>query len=145
MVSHHDRNVPPLVPLSAKLHDAIFGAQERLGGGGSEGTDSSGPDSRKLPEQELTANLHFVRQRRSIFRRPAFHDVADIYIRAAEGNALLPGGTFDHLREELTSTADEGQALLIFIRSRALTDEHQPGAFIAGAEDELVATFVEAA
>jgi hypothetical protein len=80
-----------------------------------------------------------------VLRRAAFHHVADVDILAQQRNAFFFRGAFDHLREQLARTADERDALRIFVRARTFAHEDQLGLLVAHAEDDLVALFVQAA
>ncbi len=79
-----------------------------------------------LPEQELPAGLHLVRLRRPVLRRAALDDVADVDVLAADRDPFLGGCSVDHLGEQLARATDERQALRVFVRARALANEHQP-------------------
>ncbi len=75
----------------------------------------------------------------AIFRRAAFHDVADVHVFAAQAHC------FDHLREKFSGAADEWLALHVFVMAGAFTDEDEFGFRIAHAEDDFVARLVQAA
>ena len=57
----------------------------------------------------------------------------------------LLGRVFDHLGEQLAGAAHEGDALGVFIGARAFTHEDQRRVFVAHAENDFVAAFVQAA
>ena len=63
--------------------------------------------------------------------RAALHDVRDVDVRAAEAHGL------DHLREELPRAPDERLSLKVLVLAGALPDEHELGARVPHAEDEL--------
>ena len=76
--------------------------------------------------------IHFLEGGRAVFGRPAFEDVGDEDLVAAQAHALG-----DHVRQELAGAADERLALPVFVGARSLTDEHQSGLGRAGAENGL--------
>ena len=73
----------------------------------------------------------------AIFRRAAFHDVADVDVFSLQAHR------FDHLRQKFSGAADEGEALHVFIVAGAFADKNQFGFGIAVAEDDFVACFVK--
>src|SRR5260221_3093004 len=87
MISYDQRYIAPLQPFSTKLHDAFLGAKQRFHGDGTEGANRPGADHFKLAVKKLAADFHFVRLRRSIFRRAALDHVAYVDILALDGNA----------------------------------------------------------
>src|ERR1035437_1014161 len=114
-------------------------------GGAAESADDLGADRQELPVEELAADLHFIRFRGAILRRTALHHVGDVNILAEELDAFLLRRVFDHLGEQLSGAADEGDALRVLIGAGAFADEDQRGLWIANAEDDLIAAFGEAA
>ena len=117
----------------------------RARGGAAEGADDFGADRRKLAVEELAADLHFIRFRGAILRRTALHHVGDINVLAKQFDAFLLRRVFDHLGEQLSGAADEGDALRVLVGAGAFADENQRGLRIANAEDDLIAAFGEAA
>ncbi len=79
---------------------------------------------------------HLVALRRAIAGRTAFHDVGDVDILAANAHG------FDHVVEQLSGAAHEGLALRVFVGAGAFAHEHQVGARIAHAEDDLLAALL---
>ena len=126
-------------PLAAEARDALRGLQKRLRGAGPEATDHFRANRVELAKQIGRAGGDFVVLGQAIFRRPAFHDVADVDVLAAQTHRL------DHLREQFSGAADERFALNIFVVPRAFTDEHELGLRIPDAEDDVRARFVQLA
>jgi hypothetical protein len=133
------------MPLTAQLRDAFLGIQQRVHCCGTERTDCFRFDGHQLAEEKLPADLHLIGLRCAVVRWPALHDVADIHVRAADGNSLLGRGVFDHLRQQLAGTADERKTLLVFIGARSFADKHEWRLLIAGSEDNRIAPFAEPA
>src|ERR1041385_5491388 len=131
----------PLIepPLSAKSRDAAADAEQALHGSRSERDDHVGVHELDLLGQVWTARSHFIRLGLSILRRPALHDVADVYVVAAEPHRP------DHAIETLPRLADEGVALRIFIRPRPFADEAEPARSRAARKHRLRSCFVEPA
>src|SRR5436305_14400405 len=102
MIRNHYRYVIPLMPLTPELGDPFLWIEQRLHGRGTKGADGSGLYRHELAEQELSARLHLIRKGRTVFRGAAFHDVADIDLRARERNALFRRGIVNHLGQQLT-------------------------------------------
>src|SRR5260221_33643 len=101
MIRHDKWYVAPLQPFSTKLHDAFLGAKQCLHGNGTEGANGPGTDCFKLAVKKLATDFHFVRLRGAIVRRAALDHVAYVDILALDGNALLLGRSFNHLRAKL--------------------------------------------
>src|SRR5262249_41411826 len=93
----------------------------------------------KLFFQKWIASGNFIRFGITIFRRPAFEDVADVYIFTLEIDGL------DDFRQQLARPADKRQTLLIFVIARGLADEYKFGAGISGPEDDVCALRCELA
>ena len=91
-------------------------------------------DRRDLAHQKWRAGLALVAFRSAIPRRTAFDYVRDVDILALKAHC------FDHVVEQLSGAPNEGFALHIFICSRAFAHEHQFGARIAYAKDNLLAS-----
>src|SRR6476646_9216138 len=145
MIGNHHWNISPFMPFAARPRDAFFRIQQRLHGSRAEHANGFGSNRLELPEQELPADFHFIRLRRAILRRPALHYVADVHVRAVDGNAFLGRGIFNHLRQELPGPAHEWQALVVFVRSRSFAYEHQRSFFVPGAEYDMGARFAQTA
>ena len=79
----------------------------------------------------------FIFFRSAIFRRTAFHDVADVDVFALQAHR------FDHLRQQFSGAADERQALHVFIVAGAFADKNQLGVGIAVAKNDGVSCVVE--
>src|ERR1017187_1515879 len=145
VICDDDRDVLPIKPLATHLGDPFLVACKSSRRGAPQGADGLGPDGHQLTVEKLPANLHFVRFRCAVLRRPALYHVADVHILAQKLDAFLLGGVLDHLGEQLAGPPDEGNPLGVFIRAGAFPHKYQGGALIADAEDDLVAALVEAA
>src|SRR5260370_6777039 len=143
MIRHDKRYVAPLQPFSTELHDAFLGAKQRLHGNGPKGANRPGTNYLKLAIKKLTADFHFVRLRRAIFRRAALDHVAYVDILALDGNALFLGRSFNHLREKLPGPADERQPLLVLVGPRAFAYKHQFRLLVPGPKNNPVPAFVQ--
>ncbi len=139
MIRAHHRNAAEYKPLSAQPRNRLLLAINRLKSNRAEAHDGFGIDDRKLPVQKWRAGFHFVRLRRAIFRRTAFHHVADVNVFALEAHR------FDHLREQFSGAPHERQSLNIFVAPRPFADEHQFRARIAAAEDNGIALLTKLA
>ena len=144
MIGDHHLNIAPLIPFPTQSRDAFL-AEQRFCSGAAEHANRFRTNRLQLAVQKLAADFHFIGLRCSILGRAALHHVADVNIGALDRDAFLSRRAFDHLREQLSRTADEWQALGVFIGARAFTDEHEPRLFAARSEYDLVATFVQAA
>ena len=80
-----------------------------------------------------------MRRRRAVAGRAPRHDIGDIDLGAVEPDRG------QHLVQQLTGAADERDALPILVGPWRLADEHDFGARLAGAEDELGRGRLEAA
>src|SRR3982751_949824 len=83
--------------------------------------------------------LVLSRSRVAVAGRPALQDVRDVDVGARHAD------TFEQLLEELPGLADERDAELVLVESRRLADEHQVGARVARAEDDLCPALRESA
>ena len=103
----------------------------------SETDDYFGRDGVNLAQQEWRALAYFIFFGSAIFRRAALHDVANVNVFSLQAHR------FDHLREKFSGAADERETLHVFIVAGAFADENQFGFWIAVAENNFVARFVE--
>jgi hypothetical protein len=85
------------------------------------------------------AGVGLDRFRHAILRRPAFHNIGDVNLVAAQAHGD------DHVVEQLAGAADEGQTLRILIGARAFANKHEACVGIAVAEDDGVAGLGERA
>jgi len=81
------------------------------------------------------SGLDLVLLRISITGRPALEHVRDVHLITVEADPA------EEFVEQLACLADEGLALLVLVEPRRLADEHQVGARIADAEDDLRPAF----
>jgi hypothetical protein len=95
------------------------------------------PDHVNLAEKKRRAGRDFILFRKAIFRRAAFHHVADVNIFAAQAHG------FDHLREQFSCTADERLAFDIFVVAGTFAHEDQFRFHAADAENNMGAGFVQ--
>ena len=123
--------------LSAVAGNSLIRVEQRLRRACAEAADDFGPDHVELAKEIRRAGGDFVFFGQAIFGRTAFHYVADIHVRAPKTHR------FDHLREQLAGAADEGLALFVFVAAWAFTHEHKLRLWIADAEDDVRASFVE--
>src|SRR5687768_15757697 len=135
MVSHNHGNIAPLVPLAPQFHDAVFSSEQGFSGRRTKGADRLRTDGLQLAEEKLAADFHLVGQRCTVVGRTAFHYIADVNVAARKRDAFFLRGAVDHLCEQLTGTADKGDALLVLIGARPLPDEHESRLRVAGSED----------
>ena len=77
-----------------------------------------GFDHRNLPHQKRGAGFTLVALRCAIAGRPAFHNVRDVDIFAADAHGL------DHIVEQLARTAHERFALRIFVGAGTFAHKH---------------------
>ena len=124
-------------PLAAVMGDAAIGLQQRLESSGTEANDHFRLDGVELAKKKRRAGCDLVRFGLAIAGRAALDDVADVDVAAIEAHGL------DHLREKFARTADERQALRVFISAWAFTDEDKLRLRIAIAEDDGVTRTVQ--
>ena len=145
MIRHHDRDVPPPIPVAAHPRDAFLAAEQRLGRSRAERADRLGTNRGELAGQEFAAGLHLGGLWCAILRRPALHDVADIDVLALQRNPLAARRILDHLCEELSGAAHERDALRVFIRARPFADKHQSRLRVTDPEHNLVTALAQTA
>src|SRR4029078_13208894 len=90
------------------------------------------------PEVSL-AGLNLLRHRIAVAGKPAFQDIRDVDLVPAQADPRK------QLLEPLSGGADERNSLLVLVKPWCLTDEHELGIRIAGAEDDLRAACRERA
>src|ERR1700761_5527644 len=139
MVGHHELGPAATMQPPAQPAERRLDAQQVSRGRRAKRHQYVGTNHVDLLVEEWNTGVGFFRLRDTILRRPAFHDVGDVYLLPLE-----PGRS-NHVVEELASTADKGQALSIFIRSRPFPDEHQARVRIAVAKNYFVAAATERA
>ena len=100
---------------------------------------TSGDIQRKLAIEPPTAVGHLQGQRTAVARRPALEDVEHRDLGARQVDRF-EGGI-----ERLPGTADERNALRVFIGARAFADKDQGRFGIADSEDDLAAALMQAA
>ena len=74
----------------------------------------------------------------TVLRRTALHDVGDEHVAIR----VETDGAHDFV-EELTSTPDESEALLVFVLTRTLTDHHDVGGRISAIDHDVRAPLVQ--
>ena len=84
-----------------------------------------------MPFHKRIACSNFIGLRIAIVGRSAFEDIANVDIFTLEIDRL------DDLREQLSRTTDEGQALLIFVLAGSFSHEHKFSVRIAGTENDV--------
>ena len=117
----HDGDAFECAPLSAGLADGEGFGDEAADGGGAKADDQLGLDDGDLPLEIGQAAGHLVGRGDAVAGGAALDDVADEDLLAG----VAHGG--DHLGEELSGAADEGEALFVFIGAGAFADEHDVG------------------
>src|ERR1700691_1203467 len=126
-------------PLAAEAGNALGCLQQRLGGAASQAANHFRANHINLSKKEWRASRDFIFLRQAIFRRAAFHHVADVNILAAQPHR------FDHLREQFPRAADEGLAFDVFIAAGTLADENHLRFHAAHSENDIRAAFVQLA
>ena len=137
MIRGHQLSSAKFEPLSTKLRDATIGFQQGLRCDGPEADDYFGRDGINLAQQKRRARSDFVFLGGTIFRRAAFHDVADVDVFPLQAHC------FDHLGEKFSGAADKREALHVFVVSGAFADENEVSFGITVAENNFVARGVE--
>ena len=110
--------------LAAQLRDPHLGVEQQLGREVAEGDDDGRVDELDLGFEVRAAAVDLERQRVTVARWPALHDVRDVDGVAVEADAL------DQAREQSAGPPDERNPVAVLLLARTLADEHQPG--IAG-------------
>src|SRR5687767_1458200 len=118
-----------LIPVDPR--DAGRLAREKLGREIAERRDDHRLDELDLPEEMRLARRDLLGLRVPVAGRPAFEDVRDEDVRAREADSA------EQLVEELPRLPDEGDALLILVKTGRLPDEHEVRIRAARAEDNL--------
>jgi hypothetical protein len=119
-----------LVHLRAAVdaRDAALRAGQQLGREVAERADHLRLDQLDLAVEVGLAGVDLVWLRVAVARRPAEQDVRDEDVRAPEADLL------QELVQQLPGTADEREALKVLVHAGGLTDEHQVGVGVPGAE-----------
>src|SRR3954454_19694774 len=125
--------------LPVHLRDPRLPAGEELRREVAERRDDDRLDERDLPEEMGLARLDLVELRIAIARRAALEDIRDVDVGARHPDPA------EQPLEQLSRLADERDALLVLVEARRLADEHDVGARVAGAEDDLRPPLREAA
>ena len=131
MEGRDERRAAVVEGAAAQPRDRILRLQQRLRGECSQGDDDLWLNAVDLLKEERLAGLDLVGLGIAVLRRPAFDDVRDIDVVAAESDGL------DDLGQQLAGTPDKRNALDVFVSSRRLADEHQVGRWIANAKYDL--------
>src|SRR6202046_3024558 len=126
-------------PFASKPGDALGRLQKRLRCATPEATNHLRPDYINLPKKERRASCDFIFFRQTVFRRAAFHYVADVNVFSAQSHRL------DHLRKKFSSAAHERLAFNIFIAARPFADENQLRFHAADSENDIRAALVQLA
>jgi len=128
VVSDNERHTPVIVEYAAQFADTLRGIEQVLGGDTAECTDEFGSDQANLSFEVRHATDNLVRSRIAVLRRTTFQYVADVHIVACKvycGKNPI---------EQLTGTAYKRFALDVLFTARCLTDQHEPGMRVSGAE-----------
>jgi hypothetical protein len=139
VVRGHQFSAAKFEPLSAELGNAAVCFENGLRGGAAQADDYFGGDGVNLAQQEWRALADFIFFWSAIFRRAAFHDVADVDIISLQAHG------FDHLRQKFSGTANERESLHVFVVTRTFAYEHKFGFGIAIAENYFVARLMKLA
>ena len=132
MERRHEQAAAARPGAAAQPRDRILGVQQRLRREGAERDHHLRLHDVDLPEQERLAAGHFVGLGVAVAGRPALEDVGDVDVLPRVAHRL------DDLGEQLAGAADERLALDVFVGARRLADEHQIGARVADAVDDLL-------
>ncbi len=119
------------VPAPARLGDAFLDAEQGLRRWAAEADENVGIDEFDLAPDERQADRRLLRRRRAVAGRPPGHDVGDVDFRAVEADRR------QHAVEQFAGTADEGQALDVFVAAGRFADEHHARLRIAVGEYQL--------
>src|SRR5262245_12752297 len=139
MIGRHEGNATIATPIPTETRDAGGFSQQPFNGSSAEGHEDLRLNQINLLLQIPDAGSHFVRSGLAITRhlprsvRPALQNIGDIDRVTTEAHSL------DNFGEKLAGFPNERFPLLVFVCSRGLTDEHQPGFGAANAEDDVLA------
>src|SRR5580704_5142207 len=139
MIGGNQFRAAKLKPLAAKTGDALGGLQKSLRRAASQAANYFRTDHINLAEKKGRASGDFIFFGQAIFRRAAFHHVANVNIFAAQAHG------FDHLREQFPGAADERFAFDIFVVPGTFADENQFRFQVANAENNIGSGFVQCA
>ncbi len=136
-----DRPAAELVQLRRPAHagDPDLAAGQQLGREVAERADDPRLDQPHLLEQVGLAGLDLGRLRVAVAGRPRLQHVGDEDLLAREADLL------QQLVQQLPGATDERQPLAVLFGARRLTDEHQVGGGVAGAEHGLGPRLVQRA
>src|SRR5207244_12421028 len=123
-----------------QAREARLGFQEPHRRGLAESDDEPRRDEVDLPVEERRAGRGFLGTGRAVAGRAAFHHVRDVGFAPA-----LEPDRGKHAVGDPPRLADEGLALLVLVRARALADKKPWRAFVADAEDRLLALLAQPA
>ena len=133
VVSDDGGDAAVTVPLAAQLaHGDAWYSSSRLHGDPAEQAEKLGPDDGDLLFQVREAVVRLFDCGSAVFGGTALEDVGDVDLIARQAHPLG-----DHVGEQLAGPADERLAQAVFVGSRRLADEHEPGLGLTGAEDRL--------
>src|ERR1700735_3226007 len=139
MVCGNQFRAAEVKPLAPEPRDTLGRLQKRLRSATPEAANYFRPDYINLPEEKRRASCDFVFFRQAVFRRAAFHYVADVNVFSAQSHRL------DHLRKKFSSAAHERLAFNIFIAARPFADENQLRFHAADSENDIRAALVQLA
>src|ERR1700739_758420 len=128
--------VAEVKPDAAISRNRVLGSQQRLRSCVAEANNRFGSDRIQLAIEIGRTGCDLIVGGCAVFRRAALHYVADVYVLALEAHR------FNHLRQELSSTAHKRQPLNIFVMAGSLADKHELCMRIPYAKNNFVALLV---
>ena len=120
-----------LVQPTSEASYREFALQQLLRADGAKADDVLRAEDRELILVELSTIGEFLRLGIAITGRTTFHGVEDIDVLALKLAGL------DHLRQQLTGSANEGTSRLILVRAGALPKKRDPWIGASLAEDGI--------
>ena len=135
VIGHNRGNAPIAMPATPELSQRKRGIEEGGGGDLAQEAKKFGPEDRNLTFEERQAVRDLVGEGVSIVWGARFQDVGDINLFAREAHALG-----DHVSEQHSRAAHEGEAGAVFVGTRCFAHKHEPRGRRAGSENRLGAS-----
>ena len=131
MVGDDERDAAVIMRPTPQIRHGPLVLQECVGSRQSEGKDHSWFDQLDLLLKVWLAGIRFLLKRLPVVRRSALEDVTDVDVFALDLHS------FEDLGQQLTCSANEGQALGIFISAWSFTNDHEIGIRIPTPKDKV--------
>ena len=139
MEERHVGDVAALDHAAVDARDRTLAGHQPLQSVTPEDEHDLGPHQGELSREVRRARLGLIRHGVAVLRRPAFEDVGDVHVAAAQAD------TCKQRVKQLSCGAHERLALAILVEARRLADDHDVGRARPDARDGLGSRRVEPA